>query len=97
MASLEVSDDLVPSSTTVQPLSQGLFTLLCRLLERLSQRRRLQLASLFLVMLASSVAEVVSLASVVPFLAVLTNPDVLWQNLWVQEWVPRLGIDSARG
>ena len=47
MASLEVSDDLVPSSTTVQPLSQGLFTLLCRLLERLSQRRRLQLASLF--------------------------------------------------
>ena len=48
-------------------------------------------------MLASSVAEVVSLASVVPFLAVLTNPDVLWQNLWVQEWVPRLGIDSAEG
>ena len=47
MASLEVSDDLVPSSTTVQPLSQGLFTLLCRLLERLSQRRRLQLALSF--------------------------------------------------
>ena len=97
MTSLEVSDDLAPSSTTLQPLNQGLLTLLCRLLERLSQRRRLQLASLFLVMLASSVAEVVSLASVVPFLAVLTNPEVLWKNPLVQEWVPRLGINSAEG
>jgi ATP-binding cassette, subfamily B, bacterial PglK len=47
------------------------------------------------VMLASSVAEVLSLAAVLPFLAVLANPEGLWNQPLVQQWAPRLGISSA--
>jgi ATP-binding cassette subfamily B protein len=51
---------------------------------------------LVVVMLASSVAEVVSLAAVVPFLAVLANPATVWNQQLVQQWAPQLGIASAQ-
>ena len=69
--------------------------LLRQLWAHLARRRRLQLAELLLVMLASSAAEVLSLAAVLPFLAVLANPEGLWSQPLVQQWVPRLGITSA--
>ena len=49
---------------------------------------------LLLVMLASSVSEVLSLAAVLPFLAVLANPSGLWNQPLVQQWAPILGIAS---
>jgi ATP-binding cassette subfamily B protein len=55
-----------------------------------------QLAVLLLVMLASSVAEVLSLAAVLPFLAVLANPEGLWSQPLLQQWAPRLGITGAQ-
>ena len=69
--------------------------LLRQLWAHLARRRRLQLGVLLLVMLASSVAEVVSLAAVLPFLAVLANPEGLWNQPLVQQWALRLGIASA--
>jgi ATP-binding cassette subfamily B protein len=51
---------------------------------------------LLLVMLASSLAEVLSLAAVLPFLAVLANPEGLWNLPLVQQWAPRLGIAGAQ-
>lgn len=69
---------------------------LLRLLwNQLGLRRRLQLGILLLVMLASSAAEVLSLAAVLPFLAVLANPEGLWMQPIVQQWAPRLGIVTA--
>jgi ATP-binding cassette subfamily B protein len=50
---------------------------------------------LLLVMLASSGAEVFSLAAVLPFLAVLANPQQIWQLPVVQQLAPQLGISSA--
>ncbi len=38
----------------------------------------------------------VSLAAVLPFLAVLTNPEKLWSQPLVQQWSPRLGINGAQ-
>lgn len=73
----------------------SLRTLLRQLWGQLSRRRRAQLGLLLIVMLASSVAEVLSLAAVLPFLAVLTNPATLWNQLLVQQWAPQLGIGSA--
>ena len=69
--------------------------LLRQLWAHLAQRRRIQLGVLLLVMLASSMAEVLSLAAVLPFLAVLANPTGLWNQPLVQQWAPRLGIASA--
>jgi ABC-type multidrug transport system fused ATPase/permease subunit len=70
--------------------------LLRQLWGHLRRRRRAQLGAAVLLMLASSLAEVVSLAAVLPFLAVLTNPDTIWTQQLVQQWAPRLGISSAQ-
>ena len=78
------------------PPDPSLRKLLRQLLGHLSRRRRLQLGVLLLVMLASSVAEVLSLAAVLPFLAVLANPEGLWNQPLVQQWAPRLGIAGAQ-
>ena len=46
-------------------------------------------------MLASGVAELVSLGAVVPFLAVLSDPDRLWQQELVQDLAPQLGFTQS--
>ena len=82
-----------PPQTTSDP---SLRQLLRQLWAHLGRRRRRQLGVLLLVMLASSVAEVLSLAAVLPFLAVLANPEGLWNQPLVQQWAPRLGIAGAQ-
>jgi ATP-binding cassette, subfamily B, bacterial PglK len=84
-----------PPPTTTAP-DPSLRQLLRQLWDQLGRRRRLQLGVLLLVMLASSVAEVLSLAAVLPFLAVLANPEGLWNQPLVQQWAPRLGIAGAQ-
>ena len=46
----------------------------------LSRRRRIQFGLLFLVMLASGGAELMALGAVLPFLAVLSDPELFWQQ-----------------
>ena len=46
----------------------------------ISRRRRMQLGLLLVVMLISGLAELLSLGAVLPFLAVLTNTELLWQQ-----------------
>ena len=82
-----------PPPTTATP-DPSLRQLLRQLWGHLGRRRRGQLGVLLLVMLASSVAEVLSLAAVLPFLAVLANPEGLWNQPLAQQWAPRLGIAS---
>lgn len=78
------------------PPNPSLRKLLRQLWGHLGRRRRVQLGVLLLVMLASSVAEVLSLAAVLPFLAVLANPEGLWSQPLMQQWAPRLGIAGAQ-
>ena len=84
-----------PPATPAPAPDPSLRQLLRQLWAHLARRRRLQLGVLVLVMLASSVAEVLSLAAVLPFLAVLANPEGLWNQPLVQQWAPPLGIASA--
>ena len=74
-----------------------LLNLLGKLWIHLSRRRRTQLSAAVLLMLLSSLAEVVSLAAVIPFLAVLTNPEALWKRPLVQTCGSFLGISDAQG
>jgi ABC-type multidrug transport system fused ATPase/permease subunit len=71
-------------------------SLLRRIWCHLSRRRRLQLAVLLLVMLASGLAELVSLGAVLPFLAVLSNPQQLWQQPLIQALALRVGYSQAQ-
>ena len=58
----------------------------------LSQRRRVQLGVLLLVMLSSCVAELLSLGAVLPFMAALSEPERLWQQPLVQVLASRVGF-----
>ena len=70
-------------------------TLLLGIWGHLSSRRRIQLGLLVVVVLASGLAELVSLGAVMPFLAVLSDPDRLWQQPLVQALAARLGFTEA--
>jgi ABC-type bacteriocin/lantibiotic exporter with double-glycine peptidase domain len=69
--------------------------LLLSLWNYISPRRRTQLALLLLVMLLSALAELVSLGSVLPFLAVITDPDQLWRQSTIAAFAVNLGARQA--
>ena len=58
--------------------------ILKRLLITLSPKKRIYLLFILLISILSGLLELVSLSSVVPFLAVLNNPNLIWENQWVQ-------------
>ncbi len=76
--------------------SSSTLSLLSGIWAYLSRRRRLQLAVLLLVMLASGLAELVSLGAVLPFLAVLSNPQQLWQQPLIQALALRVGYSQPQ-
>jgi ATP-binding cassette, subfamily B, bacterial PglK len=63
-----------------------------RLLTYLEPRRRVQLGIVLVLMIFSGLAEAVSLAAVMPFLWVLTNPQEFWASPIVGRLAPLLGI-----
>lgn len=77
------------------PSPVTLFTLLVRLWDHLSQRRRRQFVLLMGLMLASAFAEVVSLGAVLPFLGILTAPDLVFNYPIVADVARALGLTSA--
>lgn len=83
-----------PGHPLIKPKSTC--TLLRGIWGHLSRRRRIQLGVLVVVMLASGVAELVSLGAVLPFLVVLTNPQQLWQQPLIQSLAAWAGFTQAR-
>lgn len=67
-----------------------------RLFGLLSLRRRWQLAGLFLLTLLGALAEVASLGAVVPFLALLANPDLLDRYPVVEQVMSIFGISASQ-
>ena len=65
--------------------------LLLGIWSHISHKRRIQLLALLLVMLASGAAELVTLGSVIPFLAVLTDPSFLWEQKYIRSIAIPLG------
>lgn len=79
-------------SDFVQP---SFFSLLRRLWQHLSRRRRRQFGLLAVLMLLSAIAEVISIGAVFPFLATLTAPDRVFKYPIIAEVGHALGITSA--
>jgi ATP-binding cassette subfamily B protein len=75
---------------TVQPLS----LLYRRLWRQVPVRRRLQLAALFLLMLAAAGAEIFSIGAVLPFLGVIAAPDQVLAQPMVQAIAQKVGLSS---
>lgn len=66
-----------------------------RLWHHLSRRRQRQFGLLMGLMLVSAFAEVVSLGAVLPFLGILTAPDLVFNHLIVADVARAFGITSA--
>lgn len=78
-------------------LSRARYATLLKLLWRhLAPRRRLQLLLLVMLMLLSSFAELLSVASLVPFLAALSDPAGLWRQPWLRPLAMGLGLSSPQ-
>ena len=89
------SRHLTQQSAINQKSTPSTLSLLLSIWSHLSRRRRIQLGLLLVVMLASGGAELVSLGAVFPFLAVLSNPERLWQQPLVQLFAARVGFAQA--
>jgi len=70
-------------------------SLLVRLWRHLSKRRQWQFILLMGLMIASVVAEIVSLGAVVPFIGALAVPDVVFKHRLVADLAQAWGITSA--
>jgi len=69
--------------------------LLVRLSKHISPRRRYQFLLMLVLTLVSSVAEVVSLGSVLPFIGILTQPERVFNYPVISSFAKALGIGSS--
>lgn len=69
--------------------------LLGRLWSHISPRRRRQFGLLLVLMVIASFAEILSIGAVLPFLAVLTAPERVFEHPAAQTFIQALGITSA--
>ena len=72
----------------------NLFRLLSKLRGHISSRRRRQFSSLIFLMLIASVAEVLSIGSIIPFLAVLSSPGIVFEYAYLKSFYVWLGIST---
>jgi ATP-binding cassette, subfamily B, bacterial PglK len=63
----------------------------------LSSKRKKQLVFLLFLMIATSVAEVISLGAIIPFLGALSNSEVIFKHELIQPFTQLLGISNHRG
>ncbi|MBT8522657.1 ABC transporter ATP-binding protein [Polynucleobacter paneuropaeus] len=66
--------------------------LLRRLWAHLSPRRHTQFTFLFLLMVGSSIAEVISIGAVIPFLSVFASPEHVLNNRFIEPTARYLGV-----
>jgi len=76
--------------------NKTLMQLLHRLWEHITPRRRGQLGLLFLLMILASIAEVLSIGAVVPFLGALTAPDRVFLHPIAQPLIQALSLTEPR-
>ena len=62
----------------------------------LGKNRKSQFALLFILMIISVFAEMISIGSIIPFLSALTNPDILMNLNWFQPILHLLDIKSSK-
>lgn len=77
--------------------SQATFTLMLRLWRCLSSRRKKQLVLTILLMVVVSIAEVLNIASIMPFMGALIDPERLLSNQYLKPLIKFLAIKDASG
>ncbi len=73
----------------------NLILILSQLFTRLSKRRRYQLFFLLLTMIASGIAEMLTLASIIPFLSLISSPSEILNQSYIQNITKIIGINET--
>ena len=76
--------------------SNNTLKLILSIWEKFSQKRKKQLIFLLILMLFSGFAELFSLASVIPFLSVITDANTVWKFKIVRDLSNYIGIYNAK-
>ncbi len=76
--------------------NQSILQLLTRLWHHISKRRRGQFAVLLVVMIFASFAEIFSIGAVLPFLAILTDPDRVFAHPGAKPFIQALGLTEPK-
>ena len=76
---------------------ESILKLLKRLWHHFERRRQRQFVLLLVLTVFTSFAEIFSLGAVLPFLAVLTDPEMLFGNAYVQPVISMFGITTPKG
>ena len=78
----------------MSPLNLNYTKLFRRLWSHINIRRRYQLLSLIFLMIIVSLAEIISIGLVVPFLGALTSPDKIFHSSYAGHFLEVLGIEQ---
>ena len=73
----------------------SIYQLLVSILKKISNKRKIQLLILFLLILASSISEIISLALIIPFLTLISNPERLLEFNFIQSINKYLNFENA--
>jgi ABC-type multidrug transport system fused ATPase/permease subunit len=65
-----------------------------KLFNKLSKRRKLQLFGLLILMFIASIAEIISISAILPFLGILTNPQVVFNNNYSKPFLELFKINN---
>jgi len=74
--------------------SKALGSLIMRLWGHITPMRRKQIAWFTILLLFGTLAEIISLGMVVPFLAVITSPETIFTHPWSQPFIKMLELNS---
>jgi ABC-type multidrug transport system fused ATPase/permease subunit len=74
--------------------SPNLFELLVRVFQHISVRRRLQFSLMVGLTLVTSLAEVISLGAVVPFIGILTEPEHVFNSSLLSNYIRWMGFNN---
>jgi len=72
------------------------FTLYNRLWAHILPRRKKQIGLLIVLMFITSLAEVVSIGAVIPFLGILANPESIFDNSIAQPYIHLIGVSNPK-
>ena len=73
------------------------FALIVSFWQKVSERRKVQIKALMILMLFNGLCEIISIGSVVPFLSVLVNSKNLWEKPFIKEISSNFGIQDHSG
>lgn len=73
---------------------QNSLKIIITLWDKLSSKRRKQLYFVFLIMLITGLADMLTLSAVVPFLIIITDPSSIWNASFIPQFASLIGVDN---